>query len=225
MKCDLQDCFGQLIARIPTEDRGKLSFSGETFPSLPDEMESSRIIVKKTAHDYDDFRTDRLEFVADKSTYQRLALLILRVVFRSGGSKVRLILTHPASDIKTVIIEYSGITKRGFGYRTMPHEFLYCPRTIATHPWTFQHIEITSFPRFKLTNARGVLLSEEDWASRDTLVGFGSDEGNVMLAELLLNFGAPRNEVTEVVLEGENGFRGVTRSSVEAAFRLDPNAA
>jgi hypothetical protein len=37
---------------------------------------------------------------------------------------------------------------------------------------------------------------------------------------MLLNFGSPENDIKEVVLEGEGGFRGVGIYSSEASFYL-----
>jgi hypothetical protein len=67
---------------------------------------------------------------------------------------------------------------------------------------------------------RQFVVSEGDWANRDTVMGFGNDDVSVRLADLLLNFGSPQNEINEVVLEGEGGFRGVGVHSAEAAFYL-----
>jgi hypothetical protein len=75
-------------------------------------------------------------------------------------------------------------------------------------------------PTFRLTNLKEFVVTDQDWAQRDTVIGFGNDVGSVKLAELLLRLGSPRNETNEVVLEGEGGFRGVGRFSAEGSFHL-----
>jgi hypothetical protein len=176
--------------------------------------------VKKN-HDYEGSpRFDWLSFFAQKQTYQQLGLLILSVVFRSGGSRVHLALTNQASVVKNLVVEYKGLTHRGFTYRTRPDHFLFLPDKVQIHPWTNQCLGVFDLPTFKFTNLKDSVVTEDDRSRRDTVLGFGTDDASVRLAELLLRFGSPQNEVTEVVLEGECGFRGVGRFSAEASFNL-----
>jgi hypothetical protein len=62
--------------------------------------------------------------------------------------------------------------------------------------------------------------TEEDWENRDTVIGFGNDEGSVRLAELLLNASTPQNQVDQYDLEGEAGFRGVGELSAGVTLFL-----
>jgi hypothetical protein len=86
-------------------------------------------------------------------------------------------------------------------------------------------MDLFNLPTFKLTNLKECLVTDDDWAQRDTLVGFGNDDASVGLAELLLRFGWPQNESNELALEGEGGFRGVGRFSAEAFFYLPGSSA
>ena len=62
------------------------------------------------------------------------------------------------------------------------------------------------------------VVSEADWASRDTVLGFGNDDANIRLADLLLSLGY--SDQREIVLEGEGGNRGVGINSAEAVFEV-----
>ena len=218
--CDLQRHFGDLARTLPSNERQEFTFTPPSFAELPSILETDRIVIRKEHVNYDDFRVDRLQFFASKSTYRELGLLILSVVFRVGGSRVHVALTEPSSTIKNLIIEYSGSTRRISGHETIPLKFTFYPQRIATHPWTGENPDVFGFPRFVLTNMKQFVVSEQDWANRDTLMGFGNDDVSIRLADLLLDFGSPENETNEVVLEGEGGFRGVGVHSAEAAFYL-----
>lgn len=226
MKCDLQKYFAEMVSSLPGEERQKFAFSAKDFPEIPDCVETGQLVIKKGHHDYDGAsRVDALRFFAQKPTYQHLGLLILSVVFRPGGLRTRLVLTDPGSTVRNLIIEYKGFTQRGFEYRTRPDHFFFFPGKVETHPWTHQLLDVVSLPTFKLTNLNESVVTDQDWAQRDTVIGFGNDDASVRLADLLLKFGSPKNETKEVVLEGEGGFRGVGRFSAEAAFYLPGNLA
>jgi len=161
-----------------------------------------------------------LKFFAEKKTYQELGLLILSVVFQPRGARVHVALTNAASTVRNLIIQYGGITTRVSGHQTVPDNFVFYPGKVCKHPWVHQNLDTFGLPRFALTNLKECVVTEEDWAQRDTVVGFGNDDASVRLADLLLKLGSPRNETSEVVLEGEGGFRGVSLHSAEAAFYL-----
>lgn len=221
MRCDLERFFGEMARTLPVHQKQKATFSAKSFLETPDRLETDQLVVKKGYHDYEGTsRVDALSFFAQKPTYQQLGLLILSVVFREGGARVEVTLTNPMSDIKSLIIEYGGLTKRGFAYRTRPDNFLFFLEDVQKHPWTCQNLTAFDLPTFKLTNRNDLVVTEEDRANRDTLIGFGDDDASVLLAELLLRFGSPQNEAREIVLEGEGGFRGVGRFSAEASFHL-----
>jgi hypothetical protein len=221
MKCDLQKYLSEMTSTLPTAERQKSTFSAKDFSQIPDSLETDQLVIKKEHHDYEGAsRVDALRFFAQKATYQHLGLLILSVVFRPGGTRTRVVLTDSQSTVKNLIIEYKGFTQRGFEYRTRPDHFFFFPGRVETHPWTHQHLDLFGLPTFKLTNLKECVITEQDWAQRDTVTGFGNDDASVRLADLLLRLGSPRNETTEVVLEGEGGFRGVGVHSAEVAFYL-----
>lgn len=221
MQCDLAKHFREMAAVLQVSETEKYRFSSESFANMPGHLETDRLAITKEHKDYNGtFRVDLLRFFAQKTTYRELALLILSVIFRPGGSHVHVTLTSPASTVKNLVIEYEGFTKRGFEYRTHPDHFLFFPGKVNKHPWLHQNVELFGLPTFRLTNLKEFVLTEEDWARRDTVQGFGNDDASVRLAELLLRFGSPENEANEVVLEGEGGFRGVGRFSAEAGFYL-----
>lgn len=226
MKCDLHHFLGPIADSLPTEERQSFRFSASSFGEIPSLLETKQLVITKGHHDYGGAsRVDALSFFAQKDTYRELGLLVLAVVFRPGGTRIRLALTNPASNIQNLVVEYEGLTKRGFAYRTKPDHFLFFPGNVDKHPWIYQRLDLFSLPTFKLTNVKDSVVTDDDWAQRDTVVGFGNDDGSVQLAELLLRFGSPQNQTIEIMLEGEGGFRGVGRFSAEAYFHLPGSSA
>jgi hypothetical protein len=151
-------------------------------------------------------------------------LLTLGVVFRPGGHRVHVVLNHPGSDIKNLIVSYTGVTARPSGHDTKPDRFSFSPESVRKHPWKGWGIEywpLSSFPTFTLTNMNEFVVSQTDWAARDTVKGFGNDDASIRLAALLLNIGY--SDESEIVLEGEGGNRGVGIHSAEAVFEVLEN--
>jgi hypothetical protein len=221
MKCDLHRHFAELAGKLPVEERHSLAFSAESFGAVPELLETDQLVVTKSHRDYAGSRVDRLDFCADKETYQKLGLLILSIVFHPGGARTRLVLTDPRSTVKNLVVEYSGLTRRVSGHLTRPERFLFHTKKIDTHPWVRQSVsDVFGLPTFTLTNLKEFIVTEEDRVGRDTVKGFGNDDASVRLAELLLNIGSVENKTGEVVLEGEGGFRGVGLHSAESAFYL-----
>jgi hypothetical protein len=92
---------------------------------------------------------------------------------------------------------------------------------VEKHPWKGwgrDYWPLSSFPTFTLTNMSEFVVSEADWAARDTVNGFGNDDASIRLADLLLNIGY--SDQSEIVLEGEGGNRGVGIHSAEAIFEV-----
>jgi hypothetical protein len=217
---NLEDCFGEFARTLPLSESQGITFSTKSFAEGESLLATEEIVIRKGYADYNGFRADRLQFFASKVAYRELGLLITSVVFRPGGSRVQLALTQPSSNIKNLIIEYSGTTPRVSGHHTKPEKFLFCPERITTHPWKRENPDVFGFPVFTLTNINQFVATEEQWAGRDTVIGFGNDDASIRLGALLLNFGSPDNDTLEVTLEGEGGFRGVGVHSTEAAFYL-----
>jgi hypothetical protein len=116
------------------------------------------------------------------------------------------------------------LTAHPSGHKTKPHEFSFSPERIEKHPWKSWGTEywpLSSFPTFTLTNMNEFVVSDLDWASRDTVKGFGNDDASIRLAALLPNLGY--SDQNEIVLEGEGGNRGVGIQSAEAVFEVGTN--
>jgi hypothetical protein len=228
MKCDLKTVYGGLALRVPTTNGDNFVFSAQTLPIPPAYMQTERLLVRRTYHDYNGwYRADSLWFQAHRSTYRNLALLILAVIFHAEPARVQLELTHPASDIKHIIIEYEHKGWRedypNYVVALRPYEFNYYPAEAAKHPWYGTHSQPRDLPCFYLTNMGNILYTDEDWHRRDTVIGFGNDQGSIRLAEMLLNASRPQNGISTFELEGEGGFRGVGELSAEVKFYLLEN--
>jgi hypothetical protein len=222
MNWDLDRAFAEMRTSLPKDARSRIVFSPSSFPSCPERIETDRLVLTKCAHDYGSgYRADQIRFRAIRTTFQELGLLILAVVFRPGGHQTHIVLRHPEGDIKNLVVSYSGSTARPSGHKTKPDQFSFSPERIEKYPWKgwgSEYWPLSSFPCFTLTNMKEFVVSEADWASRDTVVGFGNDDASIRLAALLLNIGY--SDQDEIVLEGEGGNRGVGIHSAEAVFEV-----
>ena len=226
MNCDLERLFGTLARAIPTSLNESFVFSSETLPAPPAHMVTERLYIQKGGHAYESrFYADALWFFAHKRTYRELALLILAIVFHPEPIKVQLELTHPASEIKLLVIQVDQDTFASSGYTTRPHRFEYSPDKTDRHPWVGLPFDPIDLPCFWLTNKEDNIGRQEEWDNRDTIIGFGNDRASVMLAQFLLDASRPQNKLNEYEFEGDAGWRNLGRWSAEARLWLPGSAA
>ena len=219
---DLGSAFRNLRKRVPVAPERRFDFRESSFPPLPREFVSDRIVIVKSTHDYGaSCQSDQVQIYSDKQTFRHLALLLLGVVLKAIP-KLTVNLSNPGSEVKRVLIksEWAELAKNISGYGSKPTFFKYRTGNVLRHPWINSGTPLGALPSFKLTNEKDAVYSEEARRNRDTLIGFGSDEAMVRLAELMLNMSRPECKINEVELEGEPGFRGVAPRSAEAMLRL-----
>lgn len=221
MTNDLDHILNDFISDIPSDEN--IIFFSDNLISLPDHLFTDKMYIKKVKQAYDSYyRADALWFYAYRNIYRKLGLLILSVIFNEKQARLSLHLTHELSQIKRIIIEFDHKTLSEVlpGYTTRPYAFNYAPQTIQKYPWRTQNIEPSDLPCFLLTNSEQNVITDQDWESRDTILGFGTDVASVRFAELLLNLSSPQNTNDEYVLEGEGAYRGVGIHSAEARLFL-----
>ncbi|MDP9035233.1 MAG: hypothetical protein M3O50_10525, partial [Myxococcota bacterium] len=121
MMCDLDRIFTDLATRVPEAEDGEFTFSADTVPTFPASMRTDRLVIEKTYHAYDSFfRRDALHLHADKITYRHLALLVASVLFSQDIGQVVLLLDHPASAIRRIVVRtyaQGGAGQPGFHSR------------------------------------------------------------------------------------------------------------
>lgn len=227
-QCDLQTIYSYVASQLPSRTDGyeSIALLSKNLPLPPSKMTTDNLYILKTDHVYNDwFKVDKLWFFAQKETYRYLGLLILSVVFHRV-SQVQVRLSHPHSEIKSLIVEYAyrNINELTAGYHTQPFAFEYYPQLPDKHPFD-RCVLPKDLPCFELANSKKLNFTDDDWKQRDTVKIFGSDAGLVLSAELLLNLSLLHNEQDEFELEGENGFRGVGIGSAEAQLFLPGNLA
>ena len=221
--CELEELYGgaceHLFEGAPA-DQGRVWFSASVLPAAAERIETERLICARGLHQYgSSSRVDAVHMYADPATFRLLGLWILSMLFHEQPVRSTLLLTHERSDIKTLGCDFKhngtfwgqGV----FGYSSIPSRFSYNPSQLRRHPWAGQMPDVQDLPNLLLTNKDDMVITDEEFAQRDTLIGFGNDRGAVRFAALLLDIGAPENAQTEVDLEGELGFRGVAPGSVE----------
>jgi len=224
--CDLKQHFKHLSESIPVDEDENFTFSHDTLPKPPTDIATSELVVNRTYNYYQGYchtRCDALHFYATKETYRYLGLLILSAVFQPNGETSRLQLLNSSSSIKALLIKFEveSLEDPPIGYSTRPYVFNYYSKSVAKHPWYPYNKSPWNLPAFNLTHENDhVGITNEEWDSRDTVIGFGSDVGSVKFAELLLNLSQPEGKQDEFGLEGEIGFRGVAPGSAEAYLWL-----
>lgn len=221
--CDLERLYGETLNTLvrPAHAAQKvITFSASVLPAPAETMRTDLLICRKTHHHYGDAaRVDLVQLYAGHRTCQLLGLWILSMVFHEQPVRSALSLGHEASTIKTVICDFKhGGTFWGEdinGYDLAPVRYRHFLSRPRRHPWTYDNVPVRDLPDVLLTNESELLLTEEDYQQRDTLIGFGNDRGAVRFGALLLDVGAAEDEPKEVDLEGELGFRGVAPGSPE----------
>lgn len=224
MRCDLERIFGEMVAQLSASLGGdkRIVLTSQNLPVPPTSLVSDELYILKGTNTYPlSYRVDLLNFFAHKETYSHLGLLFLAVVLHPHPSRVLIELTHPASDIKNLVVAYEhrDLDDLPGGYHTRPFGFVYFSDQTSKHPFP-SYIASRDLPCFGLTNMKDVIATEEDWRNRDTVKSFGNDVGAALFAELLLNAGQPANVVDEYELEGAGGFRGVGIHSAEVRLFL-----
>src|SRR5262245_49038061 len=135
MQCDLERIFGELATTVPTDKDESFIFSSQNLPIPPTQLTTDSLYIEKHFQDYAySHRIDSLMFHAHKEAYRNLALLIFAITFVRQSYVVHVTLTHPASQIKNLIIEnaYIALENTHSGLVTRPEAFKYWPEEAGT---------------------------------------------------------------------------------------------
>lgn len=222
MNQNLSDIYGSVAHNVWAAGNTGIILSASNLPQPQEYLEINNLVIRKGSHCYDNsYRVDAVDFFASNEIYAHFGLLIMAAVFWPEPSRIQLNLTNSASDIKFVVLEYCHAPEHLTpGYHTRPHLFNYYPHAIHKHPWIDLNLARSELPRFRLSNIRDFLHSNEDWEHRDTIIGLGSDKGSTNFAELLLNISCPDSACDEIHLECDAGFCGIDTCSAEAHIWL-----
>jgi hypothetical protein len=224
--CDLEANFGALLQRLPMARGESILFTAEALPEPSADLSTPQIKISvgyKVIWGRDGVYEKRelLSIEATKRAYRLWGILILSIVFHEPPNRVRLRLDHPETGINLVQIgserQNPGDPR---GYVTKPHSFEYAPGgEMDRYPWRDPVAE-EHLPCFWFA-------ADPNDQQRSKIVGFGTDQASVRLAELFLNVGLPDNQVDEYKLDGDSfditsGFslRGVGRSSLDVILWL-----
>ncbi len=222
----LEEVFARPLGVLPVELETNLTLCASNCPSAPDELETAALILRAhpLGHNYgDSARYDLLDFFADKPTYRRLGLLLFSSIFHPNPLTT-LHLRHPDTGVKKIVIrrEVTEPSAPGASELVMiPASFGYWPEPArGRHP--LQHGERVrreaDLPWMELTNEHLMCVSDEEFAHRDVVHGFGDPVRTATLAALWLDIGLPGTSGTEFHLEGPSGDQSVAVGSAEARF-------
>ena len=179
----------------------------------------------------DSARYDLVHFFADKPTYRQFALLLLAVLFHPNRH-VTLHLSHPETVITSLRIECvaaNPMDPRLSGLACVPAAYGYTPSPVEhLHPLCREEWRIEAshglyggraaymFPYLHLTNSTGGCGSDEEFAKRSVLEGFGGPQATATFAALLLDISQPQTDLREFCLESPSGNWSVAVGGAEA---------
>lgn len=122
--------------------------------------------------------------------------------------------------VRRPVLNYQNEPGERLGYAKKPNLFRYAPDRHEKHPWYGSILQPVDMPILYLIGPDWEMGPMFGPDHRETAVGFGNDEGHVLVAELLMNASMPWNEGDEYVLEGVCGFRGAGPGSAEIRLFL-----
>ncbi|AKF06673.1 hypothetical protein [Sandaracinus amylolyticus] len=214
--------FLEATAHVVAEPERKVVFTRDAIPPPPSRVALGRLVILRGHHAYHGYtqsQCDALHLLAERETCRALGLLLLARLFHPSGTPARIELTHPASEVRALLLDYDlALSGRGvLGYRTRIESWSWWPCASERYPVSDQRVWPEMLPALSLTNEADCI--GDDWSRRDVVRCAGTDTGNVLLARVLLDAcvagGSP-----EIHLESALGFGGVAPGSAELSIWL-----
>jgi hypothetical protein len=218
---EIGELAGKLGAELPTETDGNESFRFSAFslPELPQRLRTDQLVMRSGSRIVNGcWRTDSLDVFANRRALQGLGLVVMSALFYPPDVSIEVELTNAGSDVRLIRV-YGPATGPDLVMRAT--SFKYWPTEPARHPWVTERPPPEDLPSFRLTtdDELGGTTADE-WAKRDTVVGFGQAGAVVRIGSLLLDLGNPACRADEAQLEVETGFRGLGYERAEVRFSL-----
>lgn len=219
---DVHRLGGPIAERLAavTPDTDAFRFDASSVPSLPPSAATGRIVITRGFHDYNGcWRADLLVLHATRQTLRALGVIVVASLFAQPDTSIDITLSHPASDIRTLRI--TTPPNPGLGLALVPLWYDYTPRQPSRHPWDTERVDPWDLPALYLTDHDEIGgVTGVQWLARDTVAGFGTQQGTARFGQFLLDIGDPHGAGDEYELEGEPGFRAVAPLSAELTVWL-----
>jgi hypothetical protein len=222
---DLRQYYLETDSTLTTyEEQGKeIIFDKNALPPAPVVVSTAEIYITSAYHIYEDlYRVRSIWIQCRQETCRYLGLLILSNILNPTLSEVTLTLRHKYSTFKRLIIRPYRSHTAPNGYLERGVSFEYEHSVVERYPWISLHprINIEDLPCFFLPIGDERKSSDDTHHEHDTIFGFGSDRGSLLLAQFLLDIGLGKESNPIYDLEGEAGNRGCGPLSAEAKFIL-----
>jgi hypothetical protein len=221
---ELESYYREVLTLVPLGPVGEadFTFDRKSLSELPTTLYTENLVVLVGPHEYNNsYRPDLISLILGRTTARSLGCLVLATLLHGPRSRVEI--RHPKSQARSIVIECEqpSPTDPPPGLSLVPAAVRYYPEEESRHPWTDSMVDPFHLPWFEFTNEHRFATTEEQRASRDTVVVSGTPTGIARFGELLLNSGRPGAQEAEFDLEGEaGGFRSVAPSSAEARLLL-----
>ncbi|MCA9518173.1 MAG: hypothetical protein KC635_24715 [Myxococcales bacterium] len=224
---DLGAFFAGVAATLPEDPRGEdgpAALTAQTLPAPPAALRVAGLRATWFWHWYEDSPAEHVSLEVDKPALRALGLLILATLLHPEVGPVTLHLDPTGADdgerrhvIDRLVVAPRVDADDAVGLVVRPRAFNYWPRALDKHPWFDERPAPDELPV--------ITLRATDWAldeldGRHEAVGFGAPRPAARFAALCLDASRPGNDRLEIVLEGEQGFRGVGVGSAELTLWL-----
>jgi hypothetical protein len=198
----LDEIFADAASALPTDVQEHRLLAARDLPPLPAIVHAPRVVVSKVFRMHDDHRVDCVILSLERPTARLLGLAMLSQLLHQGPDEIRVLLTHPDSEMRTLLLDGQCAPFAGCrGLRIAAREFDYEPESVERFPelrssgpddlpvlyWTCDPVGPSSF---------------EEWLRCDILRVSGRAPALASLAKLFLDIGNPRCTAVRVTLEG-----------------------
>jgi hypothetical protein len=194
--------------------RESVRFTRETVDEPPERLVSTGLVILSSVALYPAFRIDHPIMLVNREECFRLGLLIASALVHQS-ERVCVELSHPKSQLRHVWVRPDadwverGVEQSVTGVVCHDQQF-------ARTPWypLPGHLAPYDLPSLRITDSLGDSpMRDEDWLTRDTLIGFGRPVCCAQMACLLI--AASRGDVEEYNLYHEPKPAGVCPGSAE----------
>ncbi|HEV2087095.1 MAG TPA: hypothetical protein VGR21_02170 [Cryptosporangiaceae bacterium] len=218
--CDIRRLGGEIAERLALMSPGVdcFRFDATCALSLPPSMESDSLVLQGLYQGYDEsWFVDSVQLHATRETLRALGVIVLSSLFAPPDSATDIALTHPASEIRTLRVTAPSATSTAGLERTVSRYDCWPGAQRHKFPWSADRVDPLDLPAVRLTNHDDMCIypPDDERLVRDTVAGFGTQNGVARFGQFLIDAGHPGQSGDEYHLESEAGVRGVAPMSAE----------
>jgi hypothetical protein len=190
----------------------------DSLPVPPALLRTDDAVAQWGQHRYSGmWQIEKLDLCCEREVYLAAGLVLISAALHSVKDPITIELLHPGSGVRRIVLEPWTLEHIG-GSRAQIHvrEFQLLRREVERYPWS----DATLSCDRRLPIVRKGSPAAPDGDENENVLGFGP--GNLLMAELMVNLGAPESSF-ETVLEISAGAGGVASGSAELTLSVPGN--